>query len=395
MARGESEPEARLSTRRAFGSVTALTEEARTASRVDAIEQLVQDTRYALRGFRRAPRFALTVMLTIGLGLGLVTSAFTIFDAYVLRLLSVRDPRSLFEMQLHDRWGRERAASWNEYQALARANPAFSESFASVWIISRRDGEPVMLQAVTGGFFRMLGVTPALGRVLEPADATAAGAAPVLVLSHRAWLAKFGGDSSVVGRALRIRDRSYEVVGVAREGFDGLVDTPPDFWVPITMAAALNDRAAAAGPDDPMVKIVGRLVPGMTTASASRALSAWAITATADRPERERATTVTLEPRATPLYMSPSTMMQVSPLFMAFALVLLIACANVANMMLARGMARQREIGIRLALGAARGRLVRQLMTEALVLAVPAAAVGFVLSRLALDVAVSLMFATV
>ena len=394
-ARGETEADAWASARREFGNVTVLTEEARAASRVDVIEQLIQDTRYALRGFRRAPRFALTVVLTIGLGLGLVTSAFTIFDAYVLRLFDVRDPRSLFEMRLHDRWGRERNASWNEYQALTRANPAFSESFASAWIIARRDGEPVMLQAVTGGFFRMLGVGPALGRVIEPDDAAAPGGGPVLVLSHRAWLSKFGGDSSVVGKALRIRDRSYEVVGVAREGFDGLGDTPPDFWVPITMAAALDDRAAGSGADDPMLKIVGRLVPGMTPTSAARALSAWGATATADRPERDRAATVTLEPRATPVYMSPATMLEVSPLFVAFALVLLIACANVANMMLARGIARQRELGIRLALGAARGRLVRQLMTEALLLTVPAAFVGYALSRLVLDVAVKLMFATV
>jgi predicted permease len=395
MARGEAEADAWVSVRREFGNVTVLTEEARSASRVDAIEQLIQDTRYALRGFRRAPRFALTVVLTIGLGLGLVTSAFTIFDAYVLRLFEVRDPRSLFEMRLHDQWGRERNASWNEYQALTRANPAFSESFASVWIIARRDGEPVMLQAVTGGFFRMLGVGPALGRVIDPDDAAAAGGGPVLVLSHRAWLSKFGGDSSVVGKALRIRDRSYEVVGVAREGFDGLGDTPPDFWVPITMAAALDDRAAASGADDPMVKIVGRLLPGITPASAAPALSSWASAVTADRPERERAATVTLERRATPVYMSPATMLEVSPLFVAFGLVLLIACANVANMMLARGMARQRELGIRLALGAARGRLVRQLMTEALLLALPAGVVGYALSRLALDVAVKVMFATV
>jgi len=395
MARGEIETEARLSARRAFGNVTAVTEQARSASRMDTIEQLIQDTRYALRSFRRAPRFALTVILTIGLGLGLVTSAFTIFDAYVLRLFEVRDPRSLFEMRLHDRWGRERNASWNEYRALARGNPAFSESFASIWIIARRDGEPVMLQAVTGGFFRMLGVGPALGRLIQPDDTGALGGGAALVLSHRAWLSKFGGDSSVVGKTLSIRDRSYEIVGVAREGFDGLGDTPPDFWVPITMAAVLDDQAAASGADDPMVKVVGRLVPGMTPASATRALSAWASATTADRPERERAPTVTLEPRATPVYMSPATMLEVSPLFVAFALVLVIACANVANMMLARGMARQRELGIRLALGAARGRLVRQLMTEALLLAVPAAFVGYGLSRLTLAGAVTLMFATV
>jgi len=356
---------------------------------------LLQDMRYALRGLRRAPHFVLTVVSTIGLGLGLVTSAFTIFDAYVLRLFDVRDPRSLFEMRLHDRWGRERNVSWNEYQALARANPAFSEIFASAWIIARRDGEPVMLQAVTGGYFGMLGVGPALGRLIRPDDAATPGGGSVLVLSHRAWLSKFGGDSKAVGRRIRIRDRSYEIIGVARAGFDGLGDTPPDFWVPMTMAAALDDGVAAASGDDPMVKVVGRLVPGMTAASAARALSAWASAATADRPEADRAPTVMLEPRATPVYMSPATMLEVSPLFVAFALVLLIACANVANMMLARGIARQRELGIRLALGASRARLVGQLMTETLLLAVPAAFVGYALSRLVLDVAVTLMFATV
>jgi len=395
VARGESEAMAWLAARREFGNVTVLTEEARAASGAEMIDRLLQDLRYALRGFRRAPRFALTVVLTIGLGLGLVTSAFTIFDAYVLRLFEVRDPRSLFEMRLHDRWGRERNATWNEYLALSRANPAFSETFASVWIIARRGGEPVMLQAVTGGVFRMLGVGPALGRVIEPADAATPGGTAVLVLSHRAWLSKFGGDSSVVGTRLRIRNRSYEIIGVAREAFDGLGDTPPDFWVPIAMAAALDDRVAAASPDDPMLNVVGRLMPGMSPVSAARALSAWAWAATADRPVHERASTVTLEPRATPVYMSPATMLEVSPLFVAFALVLSIACANVANMMLARGMARQRELGIRLALGASRGRLVRQLMTEALLLAVPAAFVGYALSRLTLDVAVTLMFATV
>src|SRR6185312_6470032 len=118
------------------------------------------------------------------------------------------------------------------------------------------------------------------------------------------------------------------------------------------------------------LKMVGRLIPGMTEASGQRALSTWASRVTADGPARSRVTTVMLESRATTVHMSPETMLEVSPIFVAFALVLLIACANVANMMLARGMARQREFGIRLALGAARGRLVRQLMTEALVLSV-------------------------
>jgi predicted permease len=215
----------------------------------------------------------------------------------------------------------------------------------------------------------------------------------VLVLSHRAWTTKFGEDSGVVGRRVVLRGRTFEIIGVAREGFGGLRDTPPDAWAPITMAAALDDGIASG--EGPSVRIVGRLVPGMSEASARSALTAWARGVSKDRPEGERATMVVLESRATPIHMSASTMVSISPIFVAFALVLLIACANVANMLLARGMARQREIGIRLALGAARPRLVRQLMTEALLLAVPAGAIGFLFSRIALRAGVAVMFATV
>ena len=393
---GMSEADAHVAARRAFGNVTVVTEDARAASRIDALEQLGQDARYALRGFRRSPRFALTVVLTIGLGLGLVTTAFTIFDAYVLRLLEVRDPHSLYEVELRDRWGRARNFSWREYQALTRSNPAFTESVASRWAVTHRDREPLMLQAVTGNFFPMLSVAPALGRVLGPSDAVAPGTEAVVVLSHRAWRTKFGGDSGIVGSTLRLRDRPFVIVGVAREGFDGLTETPPDFWVPITMIGVVDDGANVFEAEDaPLLRVVGRVRAGLPVESVARALGAWAREATVDRPERDRAAAVTVEPRATASYMSPAAMMEVSPIFVAFALVLLIACANVANMMLARGMARQRELGVRLALGAGRSRLVRQLMTEAVLLAVPAGAVGFLVSRVGVDVGVRLLFATV
>ncbi len=395
IANGEPPADARMAARRAFGNITVLTEQARDASRVDAVEQIGQDVRYALRSFRGSPRFALTVVLTIGLGLGLVTTAFTIFDAYVLRPLAVRDPRSLYEISLRDRSGRARNATLNEYAAMARANPAFAESFAYRWILVRRDGGPLMLQAVTGNYFTMLAVPAALGRTIAPADAEAAGGSPVIVLSHRAWRTKFGSDSSVVGRRVLLRGRTFEIIGVAREGFDGLTDVPLDFWAPITMAGALVDGVDTSDPDQPLVRIVGRLAPGLSQTSAGLALGEWAAALTADRPETERVATVTMESRATATFMSSETMLELSPVFALFGLVLLIACANVANMMLARGMARQREIGIRLALGAARARLVRQLLTEALLLAVPAGVAGFVLSRVLLSAGLKLLVATV
>ena len=120
---------------------------------------------------------------------------------------------------------------------------AFSESFAyRRWVVVRHGGEPLMLQVVTGNYFRMLGVGPALGRAISPRTRIGPGAAPVLVMSHRAWTTRFGCDSTIIGQPLRlVRDRTFEIVGVAREGFDGLTDTPPDVWAPLTMASALDD----------------------------------------------------------------------------------------------------------------------------------------------------------
>lgn len=394
MARGASADDARLAARRAFGNPTVMAEQARDASRIAWLEQIAQELRYAVRGLTHAPRFALTVVLTIGLGLGLVTTAFTIFNAYVLRPLEVREPRSLYEMELRDRQGRSRNVSPREYEALLQSNPAFRESFAYQWAIAWRNGEPLMLQTVSGNFFPMLGVPAALGRTIVAGDVTPQGSA-VLVLSHRAWRTKFGGDSTVVGRRVLLRGRSFEIVGVAREGFDGLTDTPPDFWAPITMLGALDDRAVGSPDTLPLLKIVGRLKHGVTPEAAGRGLSAWAAALTSDARASQRVATVTLEPRATATYLSPQAMVAVSPIFVAFALVLVLACANVANMMLARGMARQRELGIRLALGAARARIVRQLLIESLLLAAPAALAGFAASRLALDVGVRVMFGTV
>src|SRR2546429_6435866 len=181
----------------------------------------MNDLRFALRGFRRSPAFVATVVLTIALGLGLNTSVFTIFDAYVLRPLAIRDPGSLFEVFFQDRRGWGKSLSWRQYQDL-RALPISSESFAHKSAFARSERGPMLGNVVTGEAFRVLGAVPLLGRTLIPEDATLPYGEPVLVLSYDAWRGKVGGDSGGIGRQVGVHGIPLTVVGVGGKGFTGI-----------------------------------------------------------------------------------------------------------------------------------------------------------------------------
>ena len=354
-----------------------------------------QDVRFALRGFRRSPAFVATVVLTIALGLGLNTSVFTIFDAYVLRPLAIRDPGSLYEVSFQDRRGWGQSLSWQQYQDV-RALSIASESFAYTNAFGRSERRPMFGSVMTGDAFRVLGAAPALGRTLLPEDAAPPAGEPVLVLSYDAWQGKFGGDSGVIGRKVVVHGIPLTVVGVAARRFTGIGPVPPDFWAPVTLLSRLEGSEDLFGAKQPEVlRAVLRLKPGVDERQARAALATWAANATASLPDTLRWTHVDLVSVASALPLTDETIEVFAPAVVAFALVLLIACANVANVMLARGLARQREIGIRLALGAARARLVRQLLTESALLAIPAAVLGFVISRWTIDAGVRLMLASV
>ena len=396
VANGMAPDVAQAAARRAFGNLSVATEQARDATRWRRIEELRQDIVYAFRTFARAPMFVVTVVATIGLGLGLLSSAFTFFDAYVLRPHAVRDPYSLYEAT-QSRNNQQHRFTWAEYQRLTAAGGSFfTESFGYVSQSARLRGHPAIGQLVTGNYFQMLGVPPALGRTLVPSDAVAPGGNAVIVLSHQAWRTMFGADSAVIGTRVNVNGTTLAIVGIARDGFGGLGSAPYDFWIPITMIGSIGPVPGLFGPTQSEgLAVVGRLAPGVTAEATTARLSTWLRSETADRAPIERVGGVTLLPRGSSMPRTPEIIALFAPVTIAFLLVLLIACANVGNMMLARGMARQREIGIRLALGAGRGRLIRQLLTEAVVLAVPAGLVGFLVSRATIGVSLAVMFNTV
>ena len=393
VAAGMEHAAARDAARRAFGNVTVATEQARDASRWRRLEELRQVVEYTLRTFRRAPLFVLTVVCTIGLGLGLLSAAFTFFDAYVLRPLAVRDPYSLYEVGWSSTNGRKHHFSSTQLDELRSDKTLVSEAFGYTIVQARLRAHPALGQAVSANFFSMLGVPPAFGRTLLPNDDERPD---VVVLSHHAWTSAFGTDSSVIGLRINLNGSAFTVVGVAREGFGGLTSSPFDFWVPLTSSAPITSPESRFRRQNiEGLSVIVRLAPSVSRDRGIAQVLARMQAATADLPTLERATSVTLIPKGTSIPINPETIAIFAPVVTAFALVLLIACANVANIMLARGMARQREIGIRLALGAGRRRLIRQLVTEAMVLSVPAGVLGFVVSRVSIWVSLRVMFSTV
>ena len=364
-------------------------------SSLAALDSVRQDLRYALRTFRRSPTFTITVVSMIACGLALNVAVFTLFSHYVLRPLQVRAPASLYELSWADRTGSAQGFAWPDYSRLATEREVFSDVAAFRTVFARVNGRPLQGALVTGNYFSMLGVGAALGRTLGPTDSTAPGQEALVVIAHSTWRSRFAGAADIVGRRIALRGIQLEVVGVAAPGFYGLGETPLDFWVPVTMANQLEMGADLFGPEQPRrLRILGRLQPHLSVGQAEVRLGTWVQRLTAQRPEANRAVRATLHSRATAVPLTPQVIVAFSPIAIVFGLVLGLACANVANMMLARGLGRQRELGIRVGLGATPGRLVRQLVTESMVMALAAGCLAFPISQILIRGSVNVMFAT-
>jgi putative ABC transport system permease protein len=380
MAGGLSAGEAGRRARLRFGPVPLAADRCRDERGISFFETFARDVVFALRTLRRAPLVALTVIATIALGLGVVTVAFTFFNAFFFQVDAVRNPDELFAVERPERPGSLSEVPFTrlEYAAIRRDTDVFTDVLAfRPSFPTRMDGRAAVGMLVSGNFFDLLGVRAARGRTLTEADEENGGRA-VVVLSHVGWEKLFDADPAVVGRQLVVNGRPYEVAGVMPDGFRGLRQSPPHYWAPLS----LIDQFRPQGPNQGWVDVVGRLKPGTSPGSAAGRLGAWASShPDIQKPANGIVTVVLRESRGVIEKDRTEAMLVFAPILFAFGLILMIGCANVANLLLARGLSRQREIGVRLSLGATRWRIVRQLLTENLLLALVAAALAFLVSR--------------
>lgn len=349
---------------------------------------IARDVHYALRTFAKAPLAASTIVVTVATGLGVVAVLFTVLNTLIFRADQVPDIGEMYAIERIDAAnGVALALSRPAFEAMRADADVFTDAYAALPEVDLHvDGRRMAVTLVTGNFFQVVRVAPFMGRALVPADDGISGGHAVIVLSHRGWDRHFHRDPHVLGRTVLVGGAPFEIVGVTAAGFRGLEVGGPDAWAPLSQLGQFRP-ADRGGEDGVGLEIVGRLRPGVSKGEARARLDAWNSSHSAGTADR-RSTRLDLLPRRGTVPQPLEAIAVFAPLFVAFGLILVIGCANVANLLLARGVARQREIGIRLSLGASRPRIVRQLMTESVLLALAAAAGGYLISRLALEGAV-------
>jgi macrolide transport system ATP-binding/permease protein len=383
---------------------------------------LIHDLRYALRQLRRTPAFTATAVLTLALGLGANAAIFTLVNAVLLKHLPVADPKMLVRLGDKDDccvgYGMNGDGGYSifpldTYQQLRKNAPEFEElaamqaGFGFKPVTARRDGtgetaRSVMGEFVSGNYFRTFGLRPQAGRLLSDSD-DVKGAPIAAVMSYQTWKNEYAGDAAVVGSTFYINTRPVTIAGIAPEGFygDRLSSTPPDFYLPIEAMERVSNASYVHEPDGKWLYIIGRIKPGVSLPQLQAKLNGLlrqalaptrTFTSAKHKAELWKAHLVLTPGGGGIQDMQETYGSQLHLLMWISGLVLLIACANIANLLLVRGTARQGEICMRAALGAMRGRIVRQLLTESVLLAVLGGLAGLAVAYAGTRMLLSLAF---
>jgi predicted permease len=416
---GWSLDEARRQAVMKFGAVEAIKEDYRDQRGLPFLETLLQDARYALRRLRNSPAFTLTVVLTLALGIGATTSIFTLVNAVLLKSLAVANPAELYRLGAEaaacgycpaysqDNRGEFSIVSYDLYKHFRDNTPGFAElaafqageeDFGVRRSGARESAQSLPGEFVSGNYFTMFGIRPYAGRLLTSSD-DHPGAPPGAVMSYRLWRERYGADPTVIGSVFNLDQKPVTVVGIAPPAFfgDKLRATPPDFFLP------LNTVPVVEGDEDvkrthSWLELIGRIRPGAKPAAIEEEmrveLKQWLRSHWGDMGANDRAVfpeqTLFLRPGDAGISrMRDQYEHWLQILMMVSGFVLLIVCANVANLMLVRGMERRRQISLSMALGARPRRLVRQALTESILLGVAGGAAGLAIAfagtRLILD----------